>query len=155
MTVRKLNGVLTTRKRSGQVKPGNSMPSARRTSLRAPSAPMPAAGAGLGSPVALDRNLHPRAMLRDVLDLSVELQLETRLFEQLPVENTRELGLLALHPVGVGGDVGDGAEIELRQHAMPPAAILERQRGQSLRDQRPRGTEPIEHVERRRMEGRG
>ena len=40
MTVRKSNGVLTTRKRSGQVKPGNSIPSARRTSLRAPSAPM-------------------------------------------------------------------------------------------------------------------
>ena len=40
MTVRKSKGVLTTRNRSCQVKPGNSIPSARRTSLRAPSAPM-------------------------------------------------------------------------------------------------------------------
>src|SRR6516165_6658391 len=115
----------------------------------------PAARAHLGSPVALDRDLHARAMLRDVLDLSVELQLEIRLFAQLSVQNTRELGLLALHPIGVSGDVGDGAEIELREHAVLPAAILERRRGQSLRDQRPRGAEPIEHVERRRMEGRG
>ncbi len=40
MTDEKSNGVLTTRKRSGQVKPSNSMPSARRTLLRAPSAPI-------------------------------------------------------------------------------------------------------------------
>ena len=38
---------------------------------------------------------------------------------------------------------------------MPPAAILERRRGQSLADQWPRGVEPMEHVERRRMKGRG
>src|SRR5262249_60441831 len=39
----------------------------------------PAAGAQLDSPIALDRNLHARAVLRDVLDVSVELQLEIRL----------------------------------------------------------------------------
>ena len=32
MTSRKSNGVLTTKKRSGHVKPGNSIPSERRTS---------------------------------------------------------------------------------------------------------------------------
>ena len=94
-------------------------------------------------------------MLGHVFDLGVELQLEIRLVAQLLVQNARQLGLLALDPVGVAGDVGDGAEIELCQHPMPPAAILERRRGQSLADQWPRGVEPIEHVERRRMKGRG
>jgi len=115
----------------------------------------PAAGTRLRSPFAFDRDLHARAILGHVFDLGVELQLEIRLVVQLLVQNARQLGLLALHPVGVVGDIGDGAEIELRQHAMPPAAILERRRDQPLRDQRPRGVESIEHVERRRMEGRG
>ncbi len=40
MTEWKSNGVDTTSSRSGQVKPSNSMPSARRTLLLAPSAPI-------------------------------------------------------------------------------------------------------------------
>ncbi len=55
----------------------------------------------------------------------------------------------------MAGHVGNFAEIELRQHAMPLAAILELRRNQALRDQRCRGAEPIEHVERRRMKRRG
>src|SRR5262249_29300185 len=61
----------------------------------------PAAGTRLASSFAFDRNLHARAMLGHVLDLGVELQLEIRLVAQLLVQNARQLGLLALQPVGV------------------------------------------------------
>jgi hypothetical protein len=40
MTDAKSNGVLITRKRSGQVKPSNAMPALRRTAVCAPSAPI-------------------------------------------------------------------------------------------------------------------
>ena len=58
-------------------------------------------------------------------------------------------------PVGMGGRVGDRAEVELRQDAVPHGAVLEVRRGQALRDQLVCGAERVEHVERRRMEGRG
>jgi hypothetical protein len=51
--------------------------------------------------------------------------------------------------------VGNGAEVELPQHAVPLGAILELRRDQALRDERFRGAEPIEHIERRRVKGRG
>jgi hypothetical protein len=55
----------------------------------------------------------------------------------------------------MGCDVGDGAEIELSQHALRLAAILERRCLQALRDQRLRRPEAVEHVEGGRMKGRG
>ena len=66
-----------------------------------------------------------------------------------------QLGLFALHAIGMTGDVGDHAEIELGQHAVLLASILERRRHQPLCDQRLRGAEPVEHVEGRWMKGRG
>src|SRR5262249_56152893 len=84
----------------------------------------PAAGPRLASPFAFDRNLHARAMLGHVFDLGVELQLEIRLVAQLLVQNARQLGLLALHPVGGAGDICDGAENERRPPAITPAARL-------------------------------
>ncbi len=94
-------------------------------------------------------------MLSHVFDLSVVLQLELRLGAELLAQNARQPPLLALHPIGVMGDVGDRAEIELPEHALALAAILERRRTEALLDQRHRGPEPIEHIEGRRMEGRG
>ena len=90
-----------------------------------------------------------------VLDSRVELQLELCFGAELLLQDARQLGLLALHPIGMIGHVGDGIEIELRQHTVARAAILELRRNQALRDQRGRGAEPIEHVERGRMERRG
>ena len=94
-------------------------------------------------------------MLGHILDLSVELQLELRFAAKPPVQNARQLRLLALHAIGVFRDVGDGAEIELRQHTVVLAAVLERRRHQTLRNQRRRGAESIEHIKGRRMKGRG
>src|SRR5215510_922545 len=93
-------------------------------------------------------------MLRHLADPGIELQLEAGLAAQLLIENARELGLLGLHPVGVAGDVGDGGEIERREHAMMLVAILERRRHQTLRNEGLRGAERLEHIEGRRMEGR-
>src|SRR5262249_57749906 len=94
----------------------------------------PAARPPLGVPVALDRDLHARAILARVFDARVELQLELRFGAQLLSQDARQLGLLALHAIGMTGRVGDGAEIELRQHTVALAAILELRRNQSLRD---------------------
>ena len=55
----------------------------------------------------------------------------------------------------MAGDIRDRREIELRQQPLLPGSVLELRRNQSLRDQRPGGAEPIQHVERRRMKGRG
>src|SRR5262249_47439844 len=97
MTVWKSNGVLTTRKRSGQVKPSNSMASARRTSLRAPSAPISQRTDRVSRrPLRLTATLDARGMLRHVLDRAVELQLEFRAPPQLIVKNAGQLGLLGL-----------------------------------------------------------
>src|ERR1043165_3968301 len=99
MTLPKSNGVLTTRNRSGQVKPSNSMPSDRRTALRAPSAPTshrprrsstavppprpprplgpaqppPAALLDRGAAAALDRHRHVVLCLSDAPHPAAEL----------------------------------------------------------------------------------
>jgi hypothetical protein len=93
-------------------------------------------------------------MERDVADPGVELNVDIRHPRKLLVQDARELGLLALHPVGMTGHVGDGAEIELRQHAVRLAAILELGRDQPLLDQRLCGAECLEHVQRRRVKSR-
>src|SRR5205823_15060963 len=89
--------------------------------------------------------------LHDALPI---LQLELCFGAELLLQDARQLGLFALHPIGMIGRVGDGIEIELRQHTVALAAILELRRNQALCDQRGRGAEPIEHVERGRMERR-
>jgi hypothetical protein len=53
------------------------------------------------------------------------------------------------------GGVGDAGEIELRQQAVLLRAILKRRRLEPLRDHRLRRAQPVQHVERGRMEGRG
>src|SRR5262249_15662466 len=117
-------------------------------------ADQPAAGPGLAAAVAVDRDLDARGMLRHALDCAVELQLEFRALPQLFIENAGQLRWLGLHAMWMPGHVGDGGELELRQHAMLFATILERWSLEPLRDQRCGGAEPIEHVEGRRMKGR-
>ena len=93
-------------------------------------------------------------MERDVADPGVELNVDIRHPRKLLMQDTRELGLLALYPVGMTGRVGDRAEIELRQHAVRLAAILELRRDQPLRDQRRCRAQRLEHVQRRWVKGR-
>ena len=103
--MRKSNGVLTTRKRSGQVKPSNSMPSDRRTSLRAPSAPISQRPRSrLDASVPLDRDLHAGRMLGDALRPRCRIaSSKSGLLPQLLVQDAGQLRLLGLHPVGMGG----------------------------------------------------
>ena len=155
MTAWKSNGVLTTRKRSGQVKPSNSIPSERRTSLRAPSAPI-SQRPDLVSvrPLRSIEISTPDGCCNDVSDLGIEVQLEIGLVAQLLVQDACQLGLLALHAIGMTRGIGDHAEIELGEHSVLLASILKRRRDETLRYQRLRGAEPIEHVERRWMKRR-
>src|SRR5258708_25901344 len=120
--------------------------SAPHVAAGAVGADQPAAGPPVGTPIALDRNLHARAMLGHLFDSRVELQLELRFGAELLVQDARELELLALYSIGMAGHVGNFAEIELRQHAMPLAAILELRRNQALRDQRCPAAEPTEQA---------
>src|SRR6516165_3844657 len=94
-------------------------------------------------------------MLSHASNRTGELNFESAIVAQLLVKDARELGLLALDPERVPRRVSNGGEIELRQHAMALAAVLELRRGQSLCDQRLRRPELIEHVEGGRMECRG
>ena len=94
-------------------------------------------------------------ILGHLLQRAIELQLEIRIVAEPVVEDAGELGLLALRPVGMAGDVRDRAEVELRQHASLLGPILELRRNQPLRDQGSGGAEPVEHIERRRMERGG
>jgi hypothetical protein len=156
MTVRKSKGVLTTRKpfrpsEAGKLNSGRTA----HVAARPVRADEPTAGPPLRFAVARDCNLHACAILGYVLDLGAELQLELRRSAQLLMQDARQLRLLALHPIGVMRKVGNGAEIELPQHTVPLGAILEPRRDQALRDERSRGAEPLEHIERRRMKGRG
>jgi hypothetical protein len=65
------------------------------------------------------------------------------LVAELIEQDSGELGLLALHPIGMTGDVRDAVEIELREQPLPLGAILELRRLQSLRDQRLGGAENV------------
>ena len=114
-----------------------------------------AAGAPLARSIALDRDFDAGGVLADAGNSRVELQLEIGMAAHLVVQNARELRLFALQSVGMLCHVGDACEIELRQQPVPLGAILKRRRLQSLRDQRPGRAEHVQHVERRRMEGRG
>ena len=115
----------------------------------------PSSAAHLAAAVPLDCDLDAGAVLAHLAHRAVELQLEGGIAAQQVVQDAGEPRLLALHPVGVAGCIGDGTEIERGQHPMAPAAILEPRSRQSLRDQRRRGAELVEHVEGRRVEGRG
>ena len=53
------------------------------------------------------------------------------------------------------GDVRDGAEVERRDHAVVPRAVLHARRDEAGGDQRRDEAEIVEHVERGGMEGRG
>jgi hypothetical protein len=55
----------------------------------------------------------------------------------------------------VGGDVGNAGKIEFGQQAVLLGSVLKPRRDQPLRDHRRGGAECIQHVERRRVEGRG
>src|SRR5438874_11224507 len=84
--------------------------SAPHVATSAVRADQPAAGPPLGASVALDRNLHPRSMLDHVFDARVELQLELCFGAELLLQDARQLGLFALHPIGMIGRVGDGSK---------------------------------------------
>src|SRR5262245_66284227 len=71
------------------------------------------------------------------------------------IQNARQLRLLALQAVGVGGDVGNTGKVEFGQQTMLLGAVLKAWRDQTLRDHWRRSAERVQHVERRRMEGRG
>ncbi len=156
MTLKKSNGV---RDDQQPIRPGEAFKldaeRAAHRAARAVGADQIAAGALLGLAVALDGDTHARAILAHGFDGAAERDLEVGMAAHLLVQNARELGLLALHPVGMLGRIGDGGEVELRQQPLLLGAILERRRLQPLRQERLGGAERMQHVERRRMEGRG
>src|SRR5262249_23579891 len=86
-------------------------------------------------------------------DATIELQVETVLVLQQAQKDARELRLLALDAIGMSGCVRKSAEVELRQYPVLLAAVLKARSSKSLRNERLRRSEPIEHVEGRRMKG--
>ena len=128
---------------------------AANRAARAVGADQIAAGMLLASPFAFDRDLDAAIVLGHRRHGAAELQFEIRMAAHLLVEDARELGLLALQPIGMRRRIGNGGEVELRQKPVLLRAILKRRRLQPLRHQRLGGAERLQHVERRRMEGRG
>ena len=92
---------------------------------RAVGADQIAAGVRLASPVAPDRDLDAGVVLAEVRDLAAEPQIEMAVPAHLLVQDARQLRLLALQAVGVGGDVGDAGEVELGQQPVLLGAVLE------------------------------
>ena len=154
MTAPKSYGVLTTRKRSGQVKPSNSISSARRTSLRAPSAPIsqPPRRASV-RPLRATATSTPCASCATLTSAS-NSDREMRMGLQPVAQDLRQLRLLALHAVGMTGDDRPNTRSRTLQAAQQLCAKLKLRRLQALRDQRLRGTDVMQHVERRRVESR-
>ena len=119
ITASKSNGVLSTKNRSGQVNPSNSIPNERLTSLRAPSAPMsqvPTRTSFLSICAYLDPNTG--LILLNVQDSNAELDLETFIVSQLVQQNARQFELFTLHPIRMSCLVCDLSKIELGDHTI-------------------------------------
>lgn len=77
------------------------------------------------------------------------------LFTEFVPHETRVLPLLRLQPIGVARVLGEMSEIEFRDLARTSIAILVLAADETLRLQGLGHPKFVEHVERRRMKGRG
>ena len=86
-------------------------------------------------------------------DRASELQLDQRIGPEPLGQYLAELELLALQPVGVGGDVGDGGQVESGRHPAPQVPVGEVAGLQPPGDQLADDAQFVEQVEGGRMEG--
>ena len=100
------------------------MASERRVSLRPVGADQPAPGLRIGAAFTLDRDGDATAVLMDLPDRTREGDLEPRDLDQPFEQDTGQLGLLALQPERMPRDIGDAAEVELRDQAVLLRPVL-------------------------------